>query len=69
MAANATDVPQILNPDTPLAFLTPEQAYQTSVSIYVLAGSLGVSLLPVLDQDDAEESNLASTSRFCYGTF
>ena len=34
----------ILNPDTPLAFLTPEQAYQTTVSTYVLVASLGVSL-------------------------
>lgn len=34
----------ILNPNTPLAFLTPEQAYQTSVSTYVLVASLGVSL-------------------------
>ena len=32
------------NPNTPLAFLDPESAYQTSVSIYVLAGSLGVSM-------------------------
>jgi hypothetical protein len=38
---NATTVP---NPDTPLAFLPPEAAYQTSVALYVLAGSLGVSL-------------------------
>lgn len=34
------------NPDTPLAFLDPKVAYQTSVSIYVLAGSAGVSLVP-----------------------
>lgn len=38
-----SDAPQILNPNTPLAYLTPEQAYQSSVAIYVLAGSLGVS--------------------------
>jgi len=37
------------NPNTPLAFLDPESAYQTSVSIYVLAGSLGVLLWDVLD--------------------
>ncbi|KJA18070.1 hypothetical protein HYPSUDRAFT_145589 [Hypholoma sublateritium FD-334 SS-4] len=39
----------ILNPNTPLAFLTPEQAYQTSVSTYVLVGSLGVLLWDFLD--------------------
>ena len=33
----------ILNPYTPLAFLTPEEAYQTSVSTYVIVASLGVS--------------------------
>jgi hypothetical protein len=33
----------VLNPGTPLAFLPPEAAYQTSVALYVLAGSLGVS--------------------------
>jgi hypothetical protein len=37
------DSTPIVNPDTPLAFLDPETAYQTSVAVYVLAGSLGVS--------------------------
>lgn len=42
MASNSTVVP-LPNPNTPLAFLPPEIAYQTSVAIYVLAGGLGVS--------------------------
>ncbi|KJA24849.1 hypothetical protein HYPSUDRAFT_183143 [Hypholoma sublateritium FD-334 SS-4] len=67
MAANATDVPQILNPDTPLAFLTPEEAYQTSVSIYVLAGSLGVLLWDVLDNVTAD-FKIVFRSRFTLST-
>ncbi|KAF8198096.1 hypothetical protein BJ912DRAFT_1055748 [Pholiota molesta] len=43
-----TAVP-ILNPDTPLAFLEPEAAYQTAVSIYVTAASLGVLVWDILD--------------------
>ncbi len=44
-----SDPTPILNPNTPLAYLDPVQAYQTSVAIYVLAGSAGVSdsLLPL----------------------
>jgi hypothetical protein len=41
--SNSTAFP-ILNPDTPLAFLEPEAAYQTAVSIYVTAASLGVRM-------------------------
>ncbi len=33
------------NPDTPLAFLSPEAAYQTSVSIYVHIGALAVCFI------------------------
>lgn len=32
------------NPDTPLAFLPPEAAYQTSVAVYILVASLGVAI-------------------------
>ncbi len=35
------------NPDTPLAFFSPEEAYQTSVSIYVDVGALAVCFLDV----------------------
>lgn len=42
MADSNVTAPPILNPDTPLAFLEPEAAYQTAVSIYVTAASLGV---------------------------
>ncbi len=42
MASNSTVEP-LPNPNTPLAFLPPEIAYQTSVAIYVLSGGLGVS--------------------------
>ena len=33
----------LLNPLTPLAFLTPEEAYQVRVAIYVLVAPLAVS--------------------------
>ncbi|KAF8198097.1 hypothetical protein BJ912DRAFT_845793 [Pholiota molesta] len=46
--SNSTAFP-ILNPDTPLAFLEPETAYQTAVSIYVTAASLGVLVWDILD--------------------
>lgn len=39
-----SDAPLILNPDTPLAFLDPTSAYQTSVSLYITVASLGVSI-------------------------
>ncbi len=32
--------PPILNPDTPLAFLDPTSAYQTSVSLYVYGSGI-----------------------------
>lgn len=41
--SNVTAPVALPNPNTPLAFLDPEVAYQTSVSVYVLAGALGVS--------------------------
>ncbi|KAF8199056.1 hypothetical protein BJ912DRAFT_950733 [Pholiota molesta] len=48
------DSTPIVNPDTPLAFLDPETAYQTSVAVYVLAGSLGVLIWDVLDNITAD---------------
>jgi hypothetical protein len=41
---NSTDIlpPQLLNPFTPMAFLPPEQAYQTTIFQYVLVGMLSV---------------------------
>ncbi|KJA14649.1 hypothetical protein HYPSUDRAFT_150082 [Hypholoma sublateritium FD-334 SS-4] len=63
-----SDAPQpILNPTTPLAYLTPEQAYQTSVAIYVLAGSLGVLLWDVLDNVTAD-FKIIFKSRFTLST-
>ncbi|KAF9482245.1 hypothetical protein BDN70DRAFT_853708 [Pholiota conissans] len=53
MADNATADP-ILNPNTPLAFLEPEAAYQTAVSIYVTAASLGVLVWDILDNISEE---------------
>jgi len=39
--------PQLPNPMTPMAFFPPELAFQVSVSIYVLVGSMVVSLSPL----------------------
>lgn len=39
-----SDAPPIVNPDTPLAFLDPVSAYQTSVSLYVTVAALGVAI-------------------------
>jgi hypothetical protein len=65
-----TAVP-ILNPDTPLAFLEPEAAYQTAVSIYVTAASLGVRRSP--RKADVESKFIHDapilSCRFWYGTF
>ncbi|KAF9471347.1 hypothetical protein BDN70DRAFT_888251 [Pholiota conissans] len=55
------------NPNTPLAFLDPESAYQTSVSIYVLAGSLGVLLWDVLD-NIGSDFNLLFRNRVTFST-
>jgi hypothetical protein len=35
---------EILNPDTPLAFLPPDVAFEVQIGGYVLAGTLGVML-------------------------
>ncbi|KAF9471757.1 hypothetical protein BDN70DRAFT_887762 [Pholiota conissans] len=56
------------NPNTPLAFLDPTSAYQTSVSIYVLAGSLGVLLWDVLD-NIGSDYKLLFKSRITFTTF
>lgn len=42
-------IPPILNPNTPLAFLDPKSAYETSVAVYVTVASLGVRLYLLLD--------------------
>lgn len=65
--ATASDATMpILNPNTPLAFLTPEQAYQTSVSTYVLVASLGVSFLSMIL---SRENDLKFWNRYCCGMF
>jgi len=43
-SSNTTaSVPQLPNPHTPMAFLPPELAYQVTIAMYILIGSLGVS--------------------------
>ena len=40
---NGTSLPELPNPDTPLAFFPPDLAYEVSVSIYTFVGTLTVS--------------------------
>ncbi|KAF8912001.1 hypothetical protein CPB84DRAFT_1820711 [Gymnopilus junonius] len=46
--ANDTSAQPLPNPHTPMAFLPPELAYQVTISIYILVGSLGVLIWDVL---------------------
>ncbi|KAF9471409.1 hypothetical protein BDN70DRAFT_869212 [Pholiota conissans] len=55
------------NPDTPLAFFDPQSAYQVSVSIYVLAASLGVLLWDILD-NISSDFNLLFKNRITIST-
>ncbi|KDR73143.1 hypothetical protein GALMADRAFT_72738 [Galerina marginata CBS 339.88] len=49
MSGNATDVPQLPNPLTPMAFLPPDLAFQVTIAIYILVGSLGVMIWDILN--------------------
>ena len=46
--ANNTSAISLPNPHTPMAFLPPELAYQVTISIYILVGSLGVSCIAMM---------------------
>ncbi|KAJ3506387.1 hypothetical protein NLJ89_g6892 [Agrocybe chaxingu] len=48
MSANDS-APQLPNPNTPMAYLPPELAYQVTIAIYILVGSLGVMVWDILD--------------------
>ncbi|KJA25595.1 hypothetical protein HYPSUDRAFT_134612 [Hypholoma sublateritium FD-334 SS-4] len=66
--ANPGAIPlQLPNPDTPLAFLTPEEAYQASVSNYVLAGTSAVLVWDVLDNVSID-FGIVFRSRFTLST-
>lgn len=45
--ANSSDTP-ILNPFTPMAFLSPDEAYQKTITEYVIVGGLSVSAHAVM---------------------
>ncbi|KAJ3505267.1 hypothetical protein NLJ89_g7506 [Agrocybe chaxingu] len=45
----STDAPQLPNPMTPMAFLPPELAFQSTISVYIAVGSAAVLIWDVLN--------------------
>ncbi|CAA7262468.1 unnamed protein product [Cyclocybe aegerita] len=48
MSSNDGATPELLNPFTPMAFLPPDTAYQVTIAIYVLVGSLAVLIWDIV---------------------
>ncbi|KAF5381349.1 hypothetical protein D9615_008347 [Tricholomella constricta] len=53
-AHNSTIYDQQLNPLTPMAFLAPDAAYQSTIAAYVMVGSLGALIWDILINVDSD---------------